>query len=716
MKNYLLFFCLMMLSICDLSADVAITEQDALALVKHHYGVDSARCNYWIGELKSLSEIHLDTLDCSEAWLSDTTVSKWVVFVDEMPNKNWPHNCHYFYFRKQNVNEQLFQMFDVVGKTAPKKALTPVASNREIVMRDALYESRNEPCVFDSTFCDFRNEDVMAMMVATGDLPWTNYARFMRDVDYLYNVLDLKYNVCPLNMLMLTSSPNFLGEAYDTYLNQYVRENTLYNYNSYGVGLDTAYATYENVKRVLRIVANDSSVVDKHFLFFYSGHGAFDERGYSLALPSDTFEKTSDNPNGFITKPLYADELRDLLDSIPCRSMTVVLGQCHSGGFIESLAAPNRVVLAACQPNEESFGDYYGRYDVFLRHWTDAINECDSIGAISSDVDMNGRVSMKEAFDYAESKEIVNDYDGVILEEHPMYSSVHEALGDDVAFNCIPDSVDLYLRDNVDDTGKEYNMTTNATWNSPDLWLRNQNDGIDCQVNEDITTSGEDITTYLYARISNRGLGCYQDSSKIVTVYWVRPWIDPNSTLLNLNPLAPKCGLICSVPLNDAIDSDSSIVLCNTWQMPMSYFIPASMLSGSMNLGLLAVVEDTIRTYADEQLVYNTLLTRTEQNDVALKNIRVVKTNPGGGLGPIIMGVNSQSSGSQVTVSLNQPAAAGTKLVIVHATEMNNMVVKDVEVGQSELTLPTYQIPNGVCVSALSVDGQFVDVKMFVKE
>ena len=58
--------------------------------------------------------------------------------------------------------------------------------------------------------------------------------------------------------------------------------------------------------------------------------------------------------------------------------------------------------------------------------------------------------------------------------ENPQYKSNPISVGEDLAFNNLPEAVDLYIRDNDEDTGKEPNLTTEIFWNSPDIWVRNQ--------------------------------------------------------------------------------------------------------------------------------------------------------------------------------------------------------------------------------------------------
>jgi hypothetical protein len=636
MRTFLLLFLLTSTSLVfETRGNELLSERDALSKAMSFYD-DSLKCNFWIGEISTVTAVHQGVGSFPFAWLTDTLVGKWMVFVDEAPQSNWGHPCSFFYFPKL-ISENLDSIpwFRVTGNKPPRQTIYPYSKTLKRVQRNIQVEAPlRDPLPGDLDFCDNRNNDLVALILATGDMPSTNYSRFMKDANYLYGVLDQKYGICPYNIYLLSGSENFHGLAVDSYTNEYVSQYGLFNNMIYGISYGTdeggGYATYENVKRVLHNIAQDDSMVDKHFLFFYSGHGDT-IGGYSLSLPSETLNVTQCNPQGYQTIPLYASELNDLLDSIPCRAMTVVLGQCFSGGFVDSIAAPNRVVLAACQPDEVSFSDYYGQYNVFLRNWTDAVNENDSIGLINSDVDSNGRVTIKESFDYAQSKEIVNNYDGELYEEHPMYSSVHAALGEDLAINLLPDSVDLFIRDNIEDTGKEYNMTIEPTWNSPDIWLRNQNDGFENNSHENIITDSlSSYAAYIYTKVSNRGLGDYESGSKKLTLYWVNTAIGTNPAAWfappGWSPRIPACGLISSACIDSFVESDSCIIISTQWNIP-SYLLRSPMpYVNTTNIGLLAVVDDTVRMNLDNLLVYNLLKDKEKLNDVALKNMTILNT------------------------------------------------------------------------------------------
>lgn len=82
---------------------------------------------------------------------------------------------------------------------------------------------------------------------------------------------------------------------------------------------------------------------------------------------------------------------------------------------------------------------------------------------------------------------------------------------------------DLYIKDSPVDIGNEPDAETTASfgnvfWNSPDIWIRQTNDGFTNQVSEPIEyTSG--VPNYIYVRVKNKGL-CQQTAD--LRVYWAK--------------------------------------------------------------------------------------------------------------------------------------------------------------------------------------------------
>ena len=131
-------------------------------------------------------------------------------------------------------------------------------------------------------------------------------------------------------------------------------------------------------------------------------------------------------------------------------------------------------------------------------NWTAAMAGCDISGnEVNADTDNNGKATLEEAFIYA--KNHTNNCDGEI-------STENRYLMEDIAFNNIPEAVDLYMRDNTEDTGKEPSI--GKYYKSPDIWFRNNPDGMTKQYDEAIRFEEESGLVYLYSRVWNSGIPC----------------------------------------------------------------------------------------------------------------------------------------------------------------------------------------------------------------
>ena len=102
-----------------------------------------------------------------------------------------------------------------------------------------------------------------------------------------------------------------------------------------------------------------------------------------------------------------------------------------------------------------------------------------------------------------------------------------------------PLAIDVYMRDSTDDDGDE--PSTGAFWNSPDLWVRNTNDGGTTHQNP---VAGQD--NWFHARLHNRGEGI---ARTVVVTHAVKEWAGtqfvhpadytPHTALIGLFNLVP---------------------------------------------------------------------------------------------------------------------------------------------------------------------------------
>jgi hypothetical protein len=107
------------------------------------------------------------------------------------------------------------------------------------------------------------------------------------------------------------------------------------------------------------------------------GHGTYDGQDYKFNLQGPD---------------ITATELAALMDHVPAaRQLVVVTTEC-SGGAIEHLKRPMRIVVAATRAGSEK------NATVFARYWAEALREP------AADTDKNEAVSALEAFRFAQRK------------------------------------------------------------------------------------------------------------------------------------------------------------------------------------------------------------------------------------------------------------------------------------------------------------------------
>jgi hypothetical protein len=132
-------------------------------------------------------------------------------------------------------------------------------------------------------------------------------------------------------------------------------------------------ATREAIRTVLVRIGKEAKATDA-LVVMLIGHGTFDGSDYKINLPGPD---------------LSAIELATMLDRVPAGRQLVVNMTSASGGAIEALRKPNRVIISATKSGTER------NATVFARYWVEALHDP------AADADKNGRVSMLEAFMYA---------------------------------------------------------------------------------------------------------------------------------------------------------------------------------------------------------------------------------------------------------------------------------------------------------------------------
>ena len=134
--------------------------------------------------------------------------------------------------------------------------------------------------------------------------------------------------------------------------------------------------TREQVRAKLTELSHQAKPSDALILMLI-GHGSFDGVEYKFNLPGPD---------------ITGAELGALLDRIPATRQLVVNTTSSSGGSIEALRRPSRVVICATKTGSEK------NATIFARYWAEALRDP------AADSDKNEAVSALEAFHFAQRK------------------------------------------------------------------------------------------------------------------------------------------------------------------------------------------------------------------------------------------------------------------------------------------------------------------------
>ena len=153
-------------------------------------------------------------------------------------------------------------------------------------------------------------------------------------------------------------------------------------------------STRENIEAAVEAIADRAAPGD-HVVIVLFGHGSFTDSA-RINLPG---------------RDLSADDFAGLLDRLRGQRVTFVNTASASGPFVEKLSGEGRIVVTATKTGGERNASVFGGY--FVEAFADGEEEADQ--------NKDGRVSMLEAYSYAQQK-VTQEYeaDGKLLTEHAL--------------------------------------------------------------------------------------------------------------------------------------------------------------------------------------------------------------------------------------------------------------------------------------------------------
>jgi len=160
-------------------------------------------------------------------------------------------------------------------------------------------------------------------------------------------------------------------------------------------------STRDSLAKVCKEIAGQAGKDDLVFVFI-EGHGSYNQKVYKLNL-------VGPDPD--------ADDLAEMIYSIPARRFVVINATNTSGASLSALSGKGKIAISATKSGSEGNQTHFGGF------WVNALKNN------NADMDKDGRISILEAFKYA--IQIVERYytdEGQLQTEHPVLNDNGVAL------------------------------------------------------------------------------------------------------------------------------------------------------------------------------------------------------------------------------------------------------------------------------------------------
>lgn len=161
-------------------------------------------------------------------------------------------------------------------------------------------------------------------------------------------------------------------------------------------------------------------------------------------------------------------------------------------------------------------------------------------------------------------------------------------------------TLDLMVRDGYDDFGIQPNNAGQTIWNSPDIWVRNQEDGLQIQQHQNPKYFSNGNLNHIYVRVANKSCSASNENDQLKLYFALnRLWLNwPNSW----NPILPVEQI--TIP---QIQPGKEVILSIPWNVPNPNIFPSNSLTfdGSNSFSLLARIESStdVMAFAETGIV-----------------------------------------------------------------------------------------------------------------
>lgn len=452
----------------------------------------------------------------------------WLVFVDEEPNSGWEHPCKYVYVKKTEEIPVTSLVYEVIDAVCPPTyvKLEPLETKNRY--GDA---ARMKPFVPKTNAPNPAAGNTYAVILDGGMSVTSHNERYWNDCSFLYQTLRNTYEVPKQNIKVIMSD----GTSEEADLNTFegTFESSPLDLDGDGYPDIEYSANKANLKAVLAELGSKLTD-DDHLLLFVTDHGGYDHTKNSSFIYMWNNER------------LYPEELASYLEPVDAGFVTIVMGQCYSGGFIDKLQKTNRVIITACGEDEKSYSSTTVPFNEFLYHWTSAINGADALG---KNVCTKSGISVIDAQAYAAVSDVYANNEAKFGSETPQLNYFTHSVVYDLSLSNIPPVVDLCFDEYKDPSVSELKTTSYRKikglipfrhdfiksyfdidtrfydnyffWSNPYIWIRNQADGFEVHTTE--TPIIEDYKLiYMYVQVRNKGVKPYNKGNFGINSFWAK--------------------------------------------------------------------------------------------------------------------------------------------------------------------------------------------------
>jgi len=459
-----------------------------------------------------------------------------LVFVDLAPACNWVHPCEYHLY--DAVTGKAYQKIPASVPPA-YPALAPnvtTAFHTPVKMMD----TRNRRAAWKKRLRPIAN----APSAAPGERYAILFAglaqnRHMNDLEFLYRTLIDDYGfaaaniqVCnhegKLNYFLKNSDGSPSTQTIGSKLGKWPGNNTAYRMVVNQPGTRTGFQSALN--------AIAGQIQSQDLLFIHTNnHGGGPCDGVNDYCMFEYDANVSWNP-------YYVNDFIADLGVLPhFEVLMLMMEQCRSGGFINPIInnTPATWTHVATAVSENDYSRGGTNFDPFAEDWIAGIHGQYPDGTgLRQPVDTNndGRIAASEAFHYGDA---VHTYDGTTVRHCPPPNGTALKDGDTPTSSDSPAGYgayiflglpahDLYLRDNLQDHGREPLIGGGISC-SPDVIVYNQElldpeATLTAPAAQQSDTLGDPVESgqdnYIYLRVQNRGA---QPTAGTARVFWTPP-------------------------------------------------------------------------------------------------------------------------------------------------------------------------------------------------